>query len=307
MKHPRSCLVIGASGQLGRSLAGLFREDYAVTETVRRQPAPHQKQLDLCDAAAMERFFERETFDIILIAGAYTNVDRCEEDLLRCREVNVGGPLEIARRLKLKQSGFIVYYSTDHVFDGSAPLYGEDDPAHPLNVYSRSKVDGEAAVRETLPDRHLILRTSWLYGPDPLERNFPLRLVRRLQEGERVFVPEDQWGSPTFTEDLAQATRFLIEKGETGTFHVCGPDFVNRYGYASRIASLFDRRKENIVPTSTAALGQAARRPLRVRLDRRKLLSLKGPRIRSIEEGLCALKEWWQKSGVSEPSGRGGP
>ena len=147
-------------------------------------------------------------------------------------------------------------------------------------------------IREIVPDHHLIIRTSWLYGPDVEERNFPLRLIRRLLAGERVPVPVDQWGSPTFTEDVALTTRFLMDRGGIGTFHATGPDFINRFAYASRIASQFGLPEDQLVPTPTAQLGQTAPRALRVQLDCRKLGLLGGPPLRDIEKGIVALKEW---------------
>ena len=285
------CLIIGAAGQLGRALASVFSQPYLVTEAVRCNPNSNQVEIDLANTASVMDRLKKLSPDIILIAGAYTNVDQCEEEPLLCYQVNAEGPREIARYAKTK-GGFVIYYSTDHVFDGTAPSYTELDPVHPLNVYSQSKVEGERAMRQAIPDRHLIIRTSWLYGPDPEERNFPIRLLKRLQAEERVPVPPDQWGSPTFTEDLAVTTHFLIDRGEIGTFHVRGPDVVNRYAYACRIASHFGFAKERLVPTPTAELGQVAVRALRVELNCQKLHSLGGPPLRDIEKGLLALKEW---------------
>lgn len=293
MKPKKRCVVIGASGQLGRALVEVFKSgsDDEVLETGRRRPPENEIYLDLAEKDSIREAFVHLTPDFIFIAGAYVNVDRCEKEPLVCYRVNAEGPREIASFTQTT-GGFVVYYSTDHVFPGGDHSFSESDPVSPLNVYSKSKVEGEKAVRELLPDRHLILRTSWLYGPDLKERNFPLRLSKDLARGERISVPVDQWGSPTFTEDLARATLFLIQKKQTGTFHVRGPDFINRYAYACRIASQFGFSEAQVIPTPTESLGQIARRPLRVELEDGKLRSLGGPPMRDIEKGLSALKAW---------------
>ncbi len=247
--------------------------------------------MDLSDLFEIRETLKKVSPDIILIAGAHTNVDRCEQEPILCQQVNAAGPGEVARYAQAKKC-FVVYYSTDHVFDGAGSPYIESDRVHPLNVYSQSKAEGETIIREAVPDHHLIIRTAWLYGPDLKERNFPVRLIKRLGGGESVQVPLDQWGSPTFTVDLASTTRFLIDRGETGTYHVTGPDFIDRYAYARRIASCFGLSENLLVPVATPRLAQAARRALRVQLNCSKLHSLKAPVLRDIEKGLLALKEW---------------
>lgn len=292
----RRCVVIGANGQLGRALPLFFSTRHEVVASVRRNPRPGQVLIDLSDIPSITETLRKVSPDLILIAGAYANVDQCEQEPTLCRQVNVEGPLEVARYAR-EAGSFVVYYSTDHVFDGSKNSCTESDPVHPLNVYSRTKVEGEAVIRETVPGRHLILRTSWLYGPDPEERNFPLRCLQRLAAGERVPVPSDQWGSPTYTEDLANATRLLLDRDQTGTFHVTGPDFVNRYDYACRIAGRFEYPKDQLIPTPTAELGQVARRALAVKLDCGKFEELNGlPKRRGIMEGLSDLKRWRESS-----------
>ena len=139
-----------------------------------------------------------------------------------------------------------------------------------------------------MPEGHLIIRTGWLYGPDPRRRNFALRLVARLRAGETVTVPEDQFGCPTYTEDLARATRWLVDRGHTGTFHATGPDFVSRISLARSICRVFGEADEGVRASPTAALGQAARRSLRVQLSCEKLQATGAPHFRGIEAGLSA-------------------
>lgn len=281
-------LILGARGQLGRALTLEFRGTGEVVEAVHRNPSAGQQTADLSESGGLITLMDRVRPGLILIAGAFCNVDLCETETQACRRVNAEGPGVIAEWAR-NHGGTVVYYSTDHVFDGSLPEYSESDAVRPLSVYAASKAEGEAAVRSALPDAHLILRTSGLYGPDAARKNFVIRLVDRLRAGETVPLPSDQWGSPTTTQDLASATRFLLGKDLRGTYHATGPDFLPRTELARRVCAFFKLDDRLIVPTPTQELQQPAKRPLRVKLNTQKLKSAGAPAFRSIEQGLAIL------------------
>lgn len=285
----RPVLILGAGGQLGRALVEEFGPHHPVVETVHRSPQPGQRRVELADPLACSELLDQVQPEWILIAAAFCNVDLCETQQDLCRRVNALAP-EILSRWASAHNAVVVYYSTDHVFDGTESLYAEDDPPHPLSVYASTKVEGEMAVRRILPDRHLILRTSGLYGPDPARKNFVIRLIDRLRTGETVPVASDQWGSPTATMDLALVTRFLLEKKSRGTFHATGPDFIARIDLARQVCRTFGLPEQRLIPRETAELRQAARRPLRVRLSRERLATTGAPALRSVTMGLEALR-----------------
>ena len=222
-----------------------------------------------------------------------TFVDGCEADPAACVAANVGGPRAVAE-WAAGSGAQVVIYSTDQVFDGSAAVNEEEDPVAPINQYARSKVEAERVLRALLPDRHLVLRTAWLYGPDEMRRNFALRLVARIADGERVAVPSDQWGTPTYADDVASATRYLVERRVAGTFHAAGPELIDRVSLARRICAAFGVDADRIVPTPTSVLGQAAPRPLRLRLANGRLTAAGVPGFRGIDAGLAALVVWWK-------------
>ena len=286
------CLVIGASGQLGRALCGEFLASrYEVVESANRAPQPGQWHIDLSDPSATVATLGEIKPDWILIAGALGNVDRAETEPERCFSVNVEGPRAIAEAART-HGWSVVYYSTDAVFDGTKEWYVESDPVSPVNIYSHSKVQGEVALRTLLPDRSLVIRTAWLYGPDEGRRNFVLRLVDDLRAGRPVQVPMDQWGSPTYTEDVACATRVLLERGCQGTFHAVGPDVVNRLALAKSVCQQFGLDKHLLEAKETAVLRQVAKRPLQVRLDCGTLRAVDSRPFRTLSQGLAALKAW---------------
>jgi dTDP-4-dehydrorhamnose reductase len=283
-------LLIGASGQLGRALATQFAGRSLVAAS-HRHARSGDLRVDLGDADGTRSVLSDVHPDLILVAGAMCNVDQCEGEPDVCDRINTRGPAIVAEYAR-EHGARVVFFGTDHVFDGEKAVYVEDDAVHPLNVYARSKARAEEALRERLPDRHVIIRTGWVYGPDDERRNFVLRLIDRIGGGETIPVPSDQWGSPSYTEDIAAATCHLVDHDATGTFHATGPDFVDRATLALKICDRFGLEASALAPRPTDALGQAAHRPLRVLLDCRKLAATGAPSFRGIDEGLAALAEW---------------
>ena len=286
------CLIIGAPGQLGRALCAELRGSSDVFETAHHSHQPGQWHLDLADPSTVRRVIEDIRPDWILIAGVLGNVDRAEVEPALCRAVNVEGPRAVAECAQAAGAA-VVYYSTDTVFDGANDGSAEDDPVAPVNAYARSKVEAETVMRALLPRQSLIIRTAWLYGPDARRRNFVLRLVDDARAGRRTPVPDDQWGSPTFTEDVARVTRLLLERGCRGIYHAVGPEFVNRADLARQVCRQFGLEERFVLAQPTAALQQPARRPLRVRLDCAKLRSVAPEAsFRTLADGLEVLKTW---------------
>lgn len=283
-------VVIGRAGQLGGALVDAFAS-HDVVATVRRDPGPGELLLDLGRTESIRTALTAPKPEVVVLAAAMCHVDGCEQDRAACAAINVDGTRAVADWARAAGAR-VVFFSTDHVFDGTAAEYGEDDPVRPLNEYARSKVAGEQLLRDTLPGRHLILRTAWLYGPDRARRNFALRLVARLRAGERVPMPADQWGASTYTVDLAAATRHLVERGDHGTFHATGPELLDRVSLARRICARFGVDDGGVVPTPTAALRQPAARPLRVALRGSRLAATGAPRFRGVDAGLDALHAW---------------
>jgi dTDP-4-dehydrorhamnose reductase len=282
-------LVIGASGQVGRALCAAFAPRHTVIAASHQHVEQGQRSVDLADGASIAGLWLDVRPDLVLLAGGMCNVDGCELEPDLCLRVNVAGTQAVADQARATDAA-VVFLSTDHVFDGSRDFNRETDPVAPIYVYADSKVQAEEILRRCLPGRHLILRTSGVYGVDAYRRNFVLRLVDRIRQGEQVTVPEDQWGSPTFAEDLARAALVLVTRGETGTFHATSPDFVSRIAFARLICQHFELDSSLLVPRPTSSLGQAAKRPLKVRLDCRKIGEAGVDPFQTIDAGLDRLR-----------------
>lgn len=290
-------LLIGGSGQLGLALGSVFAATTEVIATAHQHAQPGQVLLDLGDTDATARLLRRWRPDLVLIAAAMCHVDRCQVEPDLCRRINVDGPAVVAEFAR-QHGARVVFFSTDHVFDGSAASpYRETDAVGPLSVYAASKMEAEVAIRTLAPNHHLIVRTGWVYGPDLQWRNFVLRLIQRLRDGEAVEVPTDQVGSPTFTGDLAQAVHLLVERGATGTFHATGPEPVDRVSLATRVCGRFGLDPRRLVPRPTSALAQPAQRSLRVLLDCGKLRAAGAAPFRGIDAGLDVLASWLASNG----------
>jgi len=283
--------VVGSTGQLGGALVRAFRAGgHEVVETV-RVAGGGRVVLDLGEPASVRAALDDAAAEVVVVAAAFCHVDRCETERAVVTAVNVEGP-RAAAAWASAHGARVVFYSTDHVFDGAAERYTETAAPHPLNAYAASKLAGEEAVRAAGADAALVIRTAWLYGPDPSRRNFALRLVDASRAGRDTRVPSDQWGMPTYTDDLAEVTRFLVEARHSGLWHAAGDELMDRVTLARIVCDVFGLDAARVVPTPTHALGQAARRPLRVRFDTGRLRAAGAPAVRGLRAGLEALRAW---------------
>jgi dTDP-4-dehydrorhamnose reductase len=196
-------------------------------------------------------------------------MDWCEEHPEHCYAVNVEGVRHVTNAVKTI-GGSLVLFSTDHVFGESEHPRHEDDPVSPVSVYAKSKALAEEIVRSELPQSHLIIRTSWVYGNEPHGKNFVLTVRRRVMSGEVISVSEDQWGSPTYARDLARGACALVLSGAQGTYHLVGPEWMTRHQLALGACAAFGLDSKAVRPVPSEVLRQAAPRPKRCRLDTEK-------------------------------------
>lgn len=259
-------LVLGGGGQLGQELVRLAADEGVALIALRRREA------DLDDVESLERVFARAQPTVIVNAAGFTGVDRAESEIGAARRANAIGPARLAglcSRLDLP----LIHLSTDYVFDGrKGSPYVEDDPVSPLNVYGQTKAEGEAAVRAGLA-RHLILRTSWLFGA--FGHNFCKTILRLARERDELRVVDDQWGSPTAGRTLAEAIlraapRLAAEHAVAGTYHFTGGGVTSWCGFAARIVAAqaaITGRRPHVTAIATQDTPTMARRPTYSALD----------------------------------------
>jgi dTDP-4-dehydrorhamnose reductase len=265
-------LLIGAGGLVGRHLRAALAHEPLVC-TYRRTPEPGGRILDITDHTAVQRTIAEIGPTIVLVAAADAYVERCEREPLATRRVNVEAAGAIARASR-EAGALVVVFSSEYVFDGSAPEYREDDMRNPLNEYGRQKIALEDLVLGA--GRGLVCRTSGVFGHEPSRKNFVCQLVDRLRSGQTFDVPSDQHITPSYAPSLASAVVALATAGHTGVFHVAGPRVIARVEFARMAAAAYGLRPEAIRPRPTSELGLAAARPLRCGLNVEKLAATLG-------------------------------
>jgi dTDP-4-dehydrorhamnose reductase len=251
-------LVLGAGGMLGRALTRRLERAFPATIAATRVEA------DVTDRFRLEAEVERLQPTVIINCAACTDVDACELDPDLARRVNADGA-ENAARAAAGAGCRLIHLSTDCVFDGRAgrPYTEVDEPA-PLSEYGRSKLLGERRVAEAAPD-HLIVRTSWLYGAGGA--NFVDTIRARAAGGGLIKVVGDQFGSPTWVEDLAEALERLVTIEARGVLHCANRGVCSRYELAGAILELTGARGARLAPITTEEAGRIAARPAYSALD----------------------------------------
>ena len=276
-------LLFGKNGQVGwelqRSLAPLG--DLIALDRHDRTPPCG----DLADGPAIAATVERVRPDVIVNAAAYTAVDRAESEPDRCMAINATAVGTLAAAASAGDA-WLVHYSTDYVFDGSGSApWREVDPTGPLNVYGRSKLEGERLIRAS-GCRHLILRTSWVYAARG--QNFLRTMLRLAAERESLAVVGDQRGAPTGADLLADVTAHVLRRAlqqpvVSGTYHVAAAGEASWHDYAvylieaARIAGAPLRVAPGAIqPVATEAFPTAAQRPANSRLATDRLRQVFG-------------------------------
>ncbi|MCK4810127.1 MAG: dTDP-4-dehydrorhamnose reductase [Candidatus Omnitrophica bacterium] len=245
-------LISGASGQLSKEFQKIFHErkiDFA---------APSEEEWDITDFTKTRTIINEAKPNVIINCAAYNLVDEAEENSKLAHLVNSQAVENLARICK-ENKIFLVHYSSDYVFDGQKQdLYVEEDMTNPLNVYGKSKLEGEQAIKECLSD-FLIFRLSWVIGKG--KQNFLYKLRQWAEKSKVLKITSDEVSVPTYTENIVNVTLLSLEKGITGLFHLTNT------GYASRheLARYFINRMgtENIiVPVSIDTFKTKAKRPM---------------------------------------------
>lgn len=280
-------ILLGASGQLGREWQYFFSQK---NNDIVLLPYTSQ-QLDITHFDKVDREIKEQQPDVVINCAAYTKVDEAEEKRQLARKVNaeaVRHLAEICRDITCK----LIHYSTDYVFPGrkrdrerNPEGYPEDYPVDPINWYGQTKWEGEEAVRGTLND-YLILRVSWLCGQ--FGNNFVRTMLKFGRERNHLKVVNDQWGSPTFTENVVRNTFVLIESGQTGTFHVTTTGLITWYDLAKTIFEI----KEISIDLNTVTSDEfptEAKRPFFSKLSTKKIEAVPDIVLRDWKTGLERL------------------
>jgi dTDP-4-dehydrorhamnose reductase len=282
--------VIGSTGQLGQDLLRVFGEE-AVGFA--------HEDLDVTDESSIASAIGSAEPDWVLNTAAFHRVDDCEDDPTSTLAVNAVGALNVARAAAEAGSG-VVFYSSDYVFGGEERErdhpYEEGDSPHPLSVYGTSKVAGEQLVAQA-NERHLVVRSAGLYGTATSRKGwtFPELMINKARSEGAVRVVADQVLSPTFTADLAQKTRELIEHDAAGLFHLTNAGECSWFEFARGAFEIAEVEAE-MEPVDSAQFNQRARRPPYSALNSTRLQEVGVSPMRPWQE---ALRDYLRAKGMT--------
>lgn len=280
--------LIGNKGMLGNDIEKLLKErgfTYRASD----------KEIDITDYKALEKFGKDKKIKWVINCAGYTKVDKAEEEIDEAFKINKDGVRNIAL-FSAKSQIKLIHISTDYVFDGRqegrAVAYREDDETNPINIYGKSKLAGEEEIKKIL-EQYFIIRTAWLYGLQG--NNFVCTMLRLFKERDLIKVVEDQWGSPTYTMDLAGAILKIIEDDSAsyGIYHFTNKGVANWYEFArtiynkaKRLGLIEGNKKIVIKPIKTEDYPTAAKRPRYSVLSKEKIKKEFNLKIRNWDEAL---------------------
>lgn len=259
-------LVTGVKGQLGYDVC---RElDKRGIENI----GVDIDEMDITDPESVDKVITEANPDAVIHCAAWTAVDAAEDDDKKeiVRKVNVEGPRNIAKVCK-KLDIKMIQISTDYVFDGQGERPWEpSDPTGPVSVYGETKRDGENAVMELL-DKFFIVRIAWVFGING--KNFVKTMLNVGKTHDVLTVVNDQWGSPTYTYDLAKLLVDMVLTDKYGIYHATNEGFISWYDFAVAIFKEAGMDNVTVKPVTTAEYGiSKAARPFNSRMSKEKLL-----------------------------------
>jgi len=272
----KTFLVTGSAGQLGKEFQRIIIERGMCCI------APAEDDCDITNSAKVEGIISRINPDFIINCAAYNAVDEAEEKSDLAHLVNTKAVENLAEFCK-KHSIFLIHYSSDYVFDGEKQdFYTEDDTPNPLNIYGKSKLNGEEIIQECMSD-YLIFRLSWVIGQG--KQNFLYKLSSWAAKNRVLKISSDEVSVPTYTEDIVNFTLLSLEKSITGLFHLTNSGYASRY----ELAKYFIRKMglgNIVVPVSMSSFKTKARRPLFAAMSNERISNILKISYPSWEDGI---------------------
>lgn len=259
-------LITGANGMLAQSIKKRFALENELLLT-------DANELDITAFPTVQKYIAAHQPDLIINCAAYTAVDQAEQQPELAKKINADGPKNLAIAAQ-KNTSVLVHISTDYVFGGDKPItetYSEDDHKSPRSVYGKTKLTGEDNVIKNC-DKYYIVRTAWLYGEG---KNFVRTMLGRATDKRNINtmpIVNDQYGSPTYADDLADIIVQVINKQlPYGIYHATNQGFTTWYNFAKKIFELAKIQCQ-IIPISSAEYPAPAERPKNSQLSKDKLL-----------------------------------
>ena len=279
-------LVTGSAGSVGKQVVKDLTQSYTDVFSCYHKLKPESgiaTPLDLTDTEKIIQVTETIKPDVIIHLAAMTNVDQCEIEQEMALQINAKSTSVLAEQAA-KHDAFLVYVSTDYVFDGENGMKKETDAPNPVGFYGKSKLEGEIAIRE-LASKWCIARTSTPYGVNAA-KSFPLFVAENLQARKEISVIIDQYTSPTYIPNLSMMLIEISLRTMQGIFHLAGATRISRYDMALVVAEKLGLNKNLIKPANMTQMNWKAKRPKDSSLDVSKAASILKEKPMTLQQGL---------------------
>jgi len=279
-------LVTGSAGLVGQQVVKDLSKSNQVFSCYNESKPEYgdSVKMDLKNYEMISSVLTEIKPDVVIHLGAMTGVDLCEKEKTSASEINTKATEIIAKECS-KLNSFLVYVSTDYVFDGNFGMYKEDDVANPLGFYGKSKLEGEKAV-QNFSTNWCIARTSTPFGLHPTKKSFPMWVIENLQKQKQIDVLIDQFTSPTYIPNLSRMLIEISERRITGIIHAAGASKISRYQMASMVSDKLNLDGTLLKQISMRKMKWVAQRPKDSSLDVSRASSILNEKPQKIDQSL---------------------
>jgi len=276
-------LVTGSAGLVGRQVVKDLSETHEVFSCYTKSEPEFgvPVKMDLLNHERISNVLSEKNPDIVIHLGAMTAVDLCETQQDNALKIN-SHATEILAKECSKINSFMVYVSTDYVFDGNTGMYEENDTTNPLGFYGKSKLLGEKSI-QNFSSNWCIARTSTPFGLHPTKKSFPIWVIENLQKQKQIDVLTDQFTSPTYVPSLSRMLIEISERHLTGIIHVAGASKISRYEMASLVSDKLGLDGKLLREISINDIKWEAQRPKDSSLNVSKAISILNQKPQKID------------------------
>ena len=279
-------LVTGSAGLVGRQVVKDLSNSHQVFSCYNESKPEYgdSVKMDLKNHKMISSVLTEKKPEIVIHLGAMTGVDLCEKERTSASEINTKATEIIAKECS-KLNSFLVYVSTDYVFDGNLGMYKEDNVTNPLGFYGESKLEGEKVV-QNFSTNWCIARTSTPFGLHPTKKSFPMWVIENLQKQKQIDILIDQFTSPTYIPNLSRMLIEISERRITGVIHAAGASKISRYQMASMVSDKLNLDGTLLKQISINKMKWVAQRPKDSSLDVSRASSILNEKPQKIDQSL---------------------
>ena len=279
-------LVTGSAGLVGRQVVKDLSNSHQVFSCYNESKPEYgdSVKMDLKNHEMISSILTEKKPEIVIHLGAMTGVDLCEKERTSASEINTKATEIIAKECS-KLNSFLVYVSTDYVFDGNLGMYKEDNVTNPLGFYGESKLEGEKVV-QNFSTNWCIARTSTPFGLHPTKKSFPMWVIENLQKQKQIDILIDQFTSPTYIPNLSRMLIEISERRITGVIHAAGASKISRYQMASMVSDKLNLDGTLLKQISINKMKWVAQRPKDSSLDVSRASSILNEKPQKIDQSL---------------------